>query len=309
MLNNPSSWWVHLANHSVRGLALVQNDTASVLMAWIRHDTIALFDLHTGASQGTLTIEKKTGQTWGQFLSDLALNNPIIPPIIQHDQETLFISADQKSHLHQSHFQQLRFFDGELAREIFARSADQLIHKVAFEPIEKITALLDTNGYLHIFRRDQFVRKTPVTISQDLGITPPQIAMTQGGDVIYISDGNSILRLDALTQKQTRLHVDFSIRQMTCSPDGRYLVVNDSDHGVIRVYTGDTLTPSYQRFAIDLVAQSKQVQLLADLPPVFVAPTTLACNNAGTVAFSMAGVICVSHITFMDNLPRARQTL
>jgi WD40 repeat protein len=309
MLNNPSSWWVHLANHSVRGLALVQGQSPAMLAAWIRPDTIELFDLSTGTSQGTVTINKAPHQSWGDFLSNLSLNGQVIPPIIHHEHETLFISADQKVYLHQTQSHQLRFYDGDYSRGLFSRSDDQLIQQVAFEPVEKITALLDTDANLHIFRRDQLVQKTPITISKELGITPPHIALTQGGDMIYISDGQSILRLDAQTQEQKRLPVDFSIRQMACSPDGRYVVVNDSDHGVIRVYTGDTLTPSYQRFAIDLVAQSKQVQLLADLPPVFVAPTTLACNNAGTVAFSMAGVICVSHITFMDNLPRARQIL
>ncbi|WP_347259140.1 hypothetical protein, partial [Methylocaldum sp.] len=57
------------------------------------------------------------------------------------------------------------------------------------------------------------------------------------------------------------------------------------------------LTPIRQRFAIELVAEAFQVQLLADMPPVQAALSALALADDGLLAFAMSGVICLTDIS------------
>jgi hypothetical protein len=187
----------------------------------------------------------------------------------------------------------------ENIRQIVALSLDRFLG---------LSAALDQDGKLHVFQQHIHVGAFDVGLEPSAYI-PPHVAITRGGSAIYVSDGQCIIRTDSSGVVHKRLDTYYNIRQMACSPDGRYVMVNDTDNGVIRVYDGEDLTLTHQRFAIDLVAQATQVQLLADLPPTFVAPTTLTCDDSGLVAFSMAGVICVSHISFMDELPRPQTLL
>jgi hypothetical protein len=78
------------------------------------------------------------------------------------------------------------------------------------------------------------------------------------------------------------------------------------ESGVIRVYDGTTFTLCYQRFAIDLVANATQVQLMANLPSISAAATALTINNAGIIAFSMSGVACVTGLAHMSALPHSQ---
>jgi hypothetical protein len=107
--------------------------------------------------------------------------------------------------------------------------------------------------------------------------------------------------------KRTR-DLGYTVRLIACSPDGQTLATCDMDIGLIRVYRGPTLHLTHQRFAIDLISEATQVQLLAELPPAFVAPGALKVDNSGRLALSMSGVVCVSDLSYMDEVPDAKVT-
>jgi hypothetical protein len=87
------------------------------------------------------------------------------------------------------------------------------------------------------------------------------------------------------------------------------LATSDAEAGVIRIYHGESLVPTHQKFAIDLVARATQVQLLADLPPLDTIARALTVHAKGVIAFAMSGVVCVTDVSQMDELPRPRKLL
>ena len=84
-------------------------------------------------------------------------------------------------------------------------------------------------------------------------------------------------------------------------------MTSDGEAGVLRVYKANDLSLTHQRFAIDLVAEATQVQLLADLPPLDTGISGLTLDDSGNVAFVMAGVVCASDLTYMDEVPRPQR--
>ena len=137
----------------------------------------------------------------------------------------------------------------------------------------------------------------------------PGVAISRGGGSLFVTDGQVIILTDSGGKIRKKINTHYLARFMSCSPDGRYLITCDMDSGVIRVYDGQDLTLSHQRFAIDLVAEASQIQLLADLPSDTAAINTLTISNDGVIAFSMTGIVCVTNITHMDELPRPQSLL
>jgi hypothetical protein len=96
-----------------------------------------------------------------------------------------------------------------------------------------------------------------------------------------------------------RTETHYMIGRLACSPAGDTLATSDLETGVIRIYDGQ-LKLMVQRFAIDLLADARQLQLLADLPPVFVAINALTMGSGGLVAFSMSGILCVTTLHYFQ---------
>lgn len=305
------AWRLHLANQAVRSIAILPAQKP-LLAAWLRADRVALFDLKTGTPQDDLTFfaaptAGRDSAAWGAFIAGLRAPNGAFFPTVELDGLTAHLSDDGR----------LRLYDlgnGALALdndgvEIALDTGDaHSFPALVLDRLFGASAALDETGKLHIYR--QHIRIGAF----DIGLSPQpemgvHLAMVRGGGTIYASDGASIVMVDSGGQVRKRLETHYNIRRLSCSPDGAYVATIDFDNGVLRVYNGADLTPTHQRFAIDLVADATQVQLLADLPPTFVAPSTLACDDSGRVAFSMAGVVCVSHLARMDALPRPRPLL
>ena len=76
----------------------------------------------------------------------------------------------------------------------------------------------------------------------------------------------------------------------------------DIDDDLVRVYR-EGLRPTHQKHAIDLMANARQVQLLASLPGRKAGLGALEIADDGTLAFALGGVICVTHIKALDELP------
>ena len=105
------------------------------------------------------------------------------------------------------------------------------------------------------------------------------------------------------------LETHYYIGQMASSPTGGMVLTSDMESGVLRAYKGGKLILTHQKFAIDLVADANQIQLMADLPPMGTAISTIIAYNKGIFAFAMSGVICVSDVKQMDEVPRPKTLL
>jgi hypothetical protein len=92
---------------------------------------------------------------------------------------------------------------------------------------------------------------------------------------------------------------------MACSPDGARVVTSDTEAGLIRVYNGHDLKQTHQRFAVDLIADAQQVQLLANLPPITATVSALVAGDNGVIGFAMSGVICMTDVSYLTALPQA----
>ncbi|MCZ2095918.1 MAG: hypothetical protein LC121_06520, partial [Anaerolineae bacterium] len=114
-----------------------------------------------------------------------------------------------------------------------------------------------------------------------------------------------VVLMDATGRVRKRLSLYYHLGAINCSPDGHRFVASDFDANVVRVYDG-SLTPTHQRFAVDLLTEAKRSQLLASTLTASAALGPLAINNKGVLAFAVSGTICVTSLARMKAHPKAR---
>ena len=124
-----------------------------------------------------------------------------------------------------------------------------------------------------------------------------------------LARGNQLILTDSSGKVRKSQPTHYIVARIACSPNGGMLATSDAESGVIRVYHGDSLLPTHQKFAIDLVADATQIQLLADLPPLDTIARALTVHAKGILAFAMSGVVCVTDVSRMDELPRPRKLI
>lgn len=305
------SWRLHLTNQAIPYLDILEGKPV-LLGAWSRHDRVTYYDLVSGTPAGETTLlvprpESREDAEWQSFVADLKAPNSAFLPRIRTPQGMLYTTDDGRMRLFHPGSTDLYLDDNgtELKLEV---AAAETFRTLAFDRFLGLTAALDERGWLHVYQ--QHIRVGAF----DLGFAIDEdtrlfIAISRGGSAIYVSDGRSLLITDS--SGQVRRHVDthYFVGSMACSPEGRYVIASDGETGVLRVYSGEDLSPLYQRFAIDLLAKATQVQLMADLPPFMVGLSALNIGNRGNVIFAMSGIICATHIDDMDVLPRAQSLL
>lgn len=306
------TWRLHLTNQAVQRLDILEGDPA-LLAAWSRRDRVAYYDLETGTPRGEVSLDfpaetDRSSEAWTAFAAELKAPNDAYLPVVRGPRFTVYITDDGRMRLYD---------DGDAALSLAEAGEDEIkldmdgasgIAALALDRFLGLSAALDRDGKLHLFQ--QHIRVGAFDL--DMKLEPdlrPALAISRGGGAIYVTEGRHIILTDSSGSVRKRIAAHYFVRQMTCSPDGRYLITGDMETGVIRVYDGAELIPTHQRFAIDLLAEATQIQLLADLPPPSVALSALTINNKGQLAFSLAGVICVADLSQMDELPRPQVLL
>jgi hypothetical protein len=306
------AWWLHLTNQAILYLDILDGEPP-ILAVWTRRTRVAYYDFTNGALLSEQTFDLKSqddylSDGWQALVAALKASNGVYLPLLRLDVFTLYLTNDGLMRLYHQHGSDDALIlesDGQ-ETPLDTSEAAQLVSVCLDRQLGTIAAL-DRGGKLHLYQ--QHIRLGGF----DLGLTlrpelRPHVVMADGAQSIFISDGQRIIRTDSSGQVLKKIDTHYYIRQICCSPDGRYVMANDLDNGVIHVYDGETLQATHQRFAIDLLAEATQVQLMAEMPPVSVAPTTITCNNDGKIAFAMSGVICVTALSHLDELPRP-QTL
>lgn len=305
------AWRLHLTNRAIHALDIIDGEP-SLLAAWSRRDRVDFYNLETGLAVGEKVftfadVHDRENDSWQNFLHELKAPNGEYLPVIHAPGVTIYTTDDGRMHLYHMGGHELYLENDGQETQLPAEDSVTFID-LGLDRFLALIVALDANCKLHVYQQHIAVG----TFDLDLPVIRelrPTVAISRGGGSIFATNGRQIVLTDSSGGVRKRIDTHYDIRRMTCSPDGAYLVTCDMDTGVIRVYDGRSLTLSYQRFAVDLMAEATQVQLLADLPPEQVAPSWLAINDEGVVAFAMSGVLCVSDLTHMNELPRPQALL
>ncbi|MBZ0275070.1 MAG: WD40 repeat domain-containing protein [Anaerolineae bacterium] len=305
------AWRVHLTNQAILDLNIIPGKPA-LLAAWTQRDRATFFEVETGTLSGDMSyrlggIDARQHARWPEFVAGLVAPNQSYLPAITTPLGAILLTSDGRMRVYLVRERELFLeIDGKELK--LDGGSAEAFPAIGLDRFLGLIAALDTDGKIHIYQQH-----IPVGIF-DLGLTAdedyqPSIAVAHGGGSIFVSDGRHIVLTDSSGKARKRLDVHYFIRRMACSPNGRMLVTSDTETGVVRLYSGTDLTITHQRHAIDLVLEATQIQLLADNPPMGTAPGPLAVDNQGRIAFAMSGVICLTSLEFMDELPRPQALL
>ncbi len=289
------SWRVHLANQAIRNLQVLVAKTP-ILAVWTRPTRIELFDLATGAALG----EHQFDQPPDASGSDEApvVRETLVVPFLRDT----WYSEDGRTRARWAGGAQWTYRHDDATQEHLQTSR---ILALDMDRQNGAIALVEEDGTLGIFQGGGWLGR------YDVGLRPAverrtSLAISRGGQTLYATDGQTLIATNAAGKVRKRLNTHYEIGLMACSPSGAMVATTDNENGVLRVYRGEDLVLTHQKFAIDLVTKAQQVQLIADLPPAYAAISGLTLYLQGVVAFAMAGVVCVSDLTLMDEIAKAR---
>lgn len=303
-----AAWRLYLTDQTVRRLDILAGKP-SVLAAWSGPRRVSFFDLKNGARLGERVYDasipaEREGEVWNAFTRALHAPNNSPLPMLRLSGATVYISADGRTQLiHDESGDLFLTTDGATVR--LHKEAQTSFDAVAFERASRLIAALDSEGRLHIY--DQHTRLAIVDLALAAGDEwRPALAVAQGGASIFATNGETVVMTDGVGRERRRLELHYRLSALACSPDGQKLALGDAEVGVIRVYDSVNLSPTHQRFAADLLADARRVQLIGGSASFSSTVNALAVNNRGTLAFAIAGMVCVTSLSRMGVLPVSR---
>lgn len=306
------NWRIHLTNQAIRELHILSSKPY-LLAVWIEDDRVEFYDMETGAYYGDRHImpvphDAYTSEEWQTFLSSLRdVKERAYLPIVNTSLATIYTTDDGQLHLFHESDTTLKILSDDRLTSLETQDADSFISLDLDRALGAVVAL-DNKGLLYIYQQNIFVGKFDIGLQVD-ALRGATVVVSNGGGTIFATDGQQIVMTDTSGEIIHRRDVHYYIRQMACSPGGGMIVTSDNEAGLIRVYSGTDLTPTHQRFAVDLIAEAQQVQLLADLPPISVSISALTAGNRGMIGFAMSGVVCMTNVSQLTQLPRPQSLL
>lgn len=305
------AWRLHLTNQAIHRLDILPGKP-TLLAIWTRRDKIAYYEIETGLPAGeqvisTVTTSERQSDEWQDFVGSLITPHQQYLPQVRTPYAAIYTTDDGRMRLYHTGDTDL-FLETE-GKEVKLHTAEaKPFVAIDFDPLLGITVALDERGKLHLYQQNIRVGHFDLALPPKPEL-PQMAAIARGGGPVFASNGERIVLSSISGKSKLEIDTHYFVHKMALSPNGRLLATSDLETGVIRVYNGSDLAPLYQRFAIDLLAESTQMQLLADLPPLKVGLSALALTDKGTLAFAMSGVVCVTDTTFMDELPRPQRLL
>lgn len=306
------TWRIHLSNQAIQTLQILPSKPP-LLAVWLRPERVQYYDFNKGRllaekSIGTPPNAPRSSEAWQDYVGSLTgADTSFYLPSVRLNGLDLYATDDGKLRVYRQADEQLFIeIDGE-------ESPLKLVGAERFVVMDLDRALgtivgLDEQGKLHIYQQHIRIGTFDLGLKLESDLRP-QVAIARGGGNIYASDGQTLVALDASGTILKKQMMHYFIARLACSPSGNMVISSDIEAGVMRVYRGDNLALSHQRFAIDLVAAANQVQLLADLPALGSAVNSLAAYSKGMFAFSMSGLLCISNVEDMDEVPRPKVLL
>ncbi|MEL6408309.1 MAG: hypothetical protein AAFR81_28340 [Chloroflexota bacterium] len=306
------TWRIHLSNQAIQQLNILPGINPR-LVVWTQHNRARFYDLDNGTFLDDLTLDSnptadRTSDTWQAFLAHTkGIDSNYYLPFVQTPQVNIYSTDDGKLRVYQQTDDQL-FIYADGSEEALDIAENTHLLSVDLDGALGTLAALDDNLQLHIYQQHIRVGTFDIGLQADPDLRAG-IVVSRGGSAIYATDGKHIVQVTSGGDIVKTLETHYFIGQIACSPGGGMVITSDMESGVLRVYKGDDLILTHQKFAIDLVAQANQVQLLADLPPAGTALSTITAHNKGILAFAMSGVVCVTHVRYMDDIPRPKTLL
>jgi hypothetical protein len=304
------SWRIHLANQAIQNLHVIPSKPP-ILAVWTRRNRVHYYDFTNGRLLSEMTLPAaptgdRTQDAWQAYLAQLVApeTHHHLPYVRAGNGTDIYSTDDGKLHLYCQSDD--RLFIATEANEAHVDLGDsQRLISVDLDRALGTMVGLDDACRLHVYQQ-----QTRVGVF-DIGLTRapdlrPTVVVSRGGGNVYATDGQRVVATNTSGQILTTREMHYYIGRMTCSPGGGMVITTDVEAGVMRVYRGEQLTLTHQKFAIDLVAAANQVQLLADLPPVGTSVSALTAYNRGAIGFAMSGVVCVTNVEFMDEIPRPK---
>lgn len=302
------SWRVHLANSAIHALHVLPTPRP-MLAAWTRPDHVELFDMADGSRLEERTLPpaprgRYNARVWEAYVAALAVSAHHWLPNVTTPDYTLLLTDDGRARLYWDHERSLTLVD---EGNRFSLDTDGARHFVALDFDRELgtTLALADDGRVHLFQQED---KLGVF---EVGLAPSAdrraaVAIASGGQTLFVSDGQRLVVLNHNGRVIKQLDTHYEISLMACSPDGQVLGLTDNENGVLRLYRGQDLLLTHQKFAIDLIATARRSQLLEEMPPLTTAVNSIALYTAGTVVFAMGGVICATHADDFNRLPNVR---
>lgn len=324
------AWRAQLSDRPIRGLSILSTKPG-VLAAWTQSDRLVFLDLSSGVKVNDLTLipppdlpptpllpppsliivapsaatEKPDHSAMDFDLSTLApvgmrwveqmkAPNGDFLPMCRVQGTAVYPAADGSFWVRGTE-QSVWFFETGSESKRLELDAETRIVSFAFDRKEGVSAALDSRGKLHLYRKAVRVGSfdTPLHIEDDL---QPAALISDGGDHCFLTDGARIAIFDLTGKLQKTIELHFSLGAFGVSPDGKTIVVGDLDAGVLRVYSGRNWVPTYQRFAVDVLAEAKRAQLMGTGTTSGAALGPIAVGAKGALAFAIAGTVCVTTI-------------
>ncbi len=283
-----------------------------MLAVWDSRHTVHYYDRSDATPKGEHHFDLRLSSTdlsdafWNDFSDSLKTPGGCYLSPVYMAGLSLYQSLDGRLRLY--HFQ-----DGSLVLEIegrhvpLHREQDGRFLIAALDRALGLCAAFSDSGQLHIFQ--QHVRVGVYDIGLNDGVEARlNLAMPDGLGKLLISDGERVLIIDAAGRIVHELHSHYAVGAAAISPNGEVIALSDMDDNVIRIYDG-ALRPTHQKYAIDLIATARQVQLVASMPGRKAGIAALDVSNNGLVAFALGGVVCVTDLTMFSALPQPRVLL
>ena len=300
------AWRLHLSDRPIRRIDMLPGKP-SILAAWIGNDHISYLDLQTGASRGERTIDKidtqdRKAPAWRPFLDALTASNGIFLPSVRIGTTTILTTQDGATRLMRMGGRELIYATGDTETALTIDESVKSWVSVDMDRALGVIVALDDVGKLHLFQNHLKI----AVIDTKFMIEPeqrPDLAVVNSGGSIFATDGKQIALFDGKGVLKKRNDLYFTVGAMRASGDGKLLALTDMDANLIRIYDGETLTPTHQRFGVDLMADAKLAQLIPGSTSPNGAISALAINTRGVVAFSMGGAVCVTNLARFKTLP------
>jgi len=306
------SWRIHLTNQAIQSLHILPG-RSPVLVIWTRNNRVHFYDLDTGVLLSERIIptapkQPRHSDAWQEFAATLTGPDQVYYlPFVRANGTDIFATDDGKLRLYRVQDNEFYMETDGAEEALTIAEADRFLTLDLDRALGTVAAL-DEQYRLHVYQQNIRVGAFDLAFQSDLNLQPA-VAVSRGGSSIFASDGRHLIATDSSGKIKKRIETHYYIRRMVCSPGGGMVMTSDMESGVLRVYRGDDLTLTHQKFAIDLVADAAQIQLLADLPPMGTSISALTAYSRGVLAFAMSGVVCVTDVTYMDELPRPKALL
>jgi hypothetical protein len=305
-----TAWWLHLSNQAVQRVDILAGKPP-LLAAWIGREHVIFFDLETGIPAGETSTKISAGESrqsakWLEYVGRLTAPNGATLPVVRAGGTTIHSTEDGRMRLYDVDGEEL-FLETD-GKEVKLETGDAHFVAVSLDRFLGLVAALDEQYRLALYQQHIRVGLFDTGLMAD-DEAQPGVAASNGGSAIFVSNGQEMALMDSGGRVRKRLSVHYPIGRIACSPNGKLLITTDAESGVIRAYSGADFTPTHQRYAMDLLEDAAQIQLIADLPPASASVGALAVDNQGVLAFAISGVVCVTAVEKMIALPRPQPLL